>query len=232
VTARISAYVRPQSGGRKNRQPLTGEPFDAGALWRELPARIAAAFPGSGGRGRPSRPSARSVYRGVMVRESLRAGYPTAQLHLHRREDGRQLVAHLDRRGVPDRKALGRWEAAVQRLERAEELPTPAIPHDLRAFQAVTYAVRRYLAWNQTSARAHSWEAAAEVMSLRQDVDRAIAAATGQRRENASPDWIIETLEREAELRRLVAEQAEDERRDLSHRFRMPGSGCRPSPMI
>jgi hypothetical protein len=35
--------------------------------------------------------------------------------------------------------------------------------------------------------------------------DRAPPVAMGQRQENGTPDWIIKTIEREVELRRLAA---------------------------
>ena len=61
--------------GVEKQQPLDGTAHDPDALMAELPARIAAAFPASGGRGAPSRPLPLTIYRGVLER---RAGCPTA----------------------------------------------------------------------------------------------------------------------------------------------------------
>jgi hypothetical protein len=164
-----------------------------------------------------------------MAREALRAGCPTTMEF--RCDDGRVLVGNRDSRR--------RWEGAVRKLERAEGLPTPTIPHDRGAFQAVVYAVRRYEAWDATRALLwdHSpagawpdgtpasrnfWEVAAEVMSLRREIDAAIAAATEQRPD--TPLHEESMFERQAELSRLIREQAADDRRDKARRVPMPGS--------
>jgi hypothetical protein len=143
-----------QSGGRKMREPstagsavrllrsaaiarlfpqlpLTGEPHRLTflALRLQLPDRIAAAFPANGRRGRPSRPAAKSILRGVLARAGRRQGLSDTQI----------AVALSC-----DRKALRRAEAEIQRMERAEGVSTPCIRHDSRAFQTLWYARRRF----------------------------------------------------------------------------------------
>lgn len=94
----------------------------------QLPGRIAAAFPASGRRGRPSRPTPKSVMLGVIARAGRRDGW-----------SDKHIAAALSR----DPKALRRAEADVQRLERAEGVHTPNIPHDPKAFQALAYQRRQ-----------------------------------------------------------------------------------------
>lgn len=190
-----------ESGGRNNRQPLTGEPYDATLLLRELRERIAAALPASGGRGAPSRPHAQSVYRGVLAREALRAGYTPKRAFVF--PDGRVLMP-------VDASTRRRWERAVQALERAEGLPIPDIPHDASAFQRVEYATRR---WERWLAQEPSDDPAREFIERRVmqfDVAQAVAMATGSDFD-ANERETLDVHERFVELRHLEQEQTEQD---------------------
>lgn len=127
----LHTNAQRRSGGQKTLQPLDGSECDLTALATELDQRIATAFPADGRAGRPSRPSAESVRRGVLVRCSQRQGYTRSEV-----------IGQLATLGWPsDPKTYRRWEAAVRKLERAEGRTPPAF--DAHTAQTLAYARRR-----------------------------------------------------------------------------------------
>ena len=190
------------------KKPLTAEGYRDLDELREmrpgLEQRIAAALPASG-RGRPSRPTANAVWRGVLARCCRAEGLPDAVIAAE--------VALGDGRAKPYAiETLRKWERAVCALERAEGSSTPDLDRDPQALRRVREALAAY------GRRSEATE-----LGLRRDVEAALAAAGGR-----SPNPITAALaadgDRQAEIEQLAADQAAEAKRDQSRRFAMPGS--------
>jgi hypothetical protein len=192
------------------KKPLTAAGFrnldELRELRPELDQRIATAIPATG-RGRPRRPSGRTVWRGVFARCCRAEGWPDAVIAAETAlGDGRAKPYSIE--------TLRQWELDVQQLERAEGTPTPQRPRDPQALARVRYALAAY------GRRSDDPE---DELTLRCEVELALAAAGGP-----DPDALtiarMTAADRRVEIERLVAEQAAEAKRDRSRRFSMPGS--------
>jgi hypothetical protein len=207
MRAGISTNARAQTPPTK--RPLTAAAYrdldELRELRPELDQRIADAIPATG-RGRPARPSAHTVWRGVLSRCCRAEGWPDAVIAAE--------IAWGDSRAKPYTiETLRQWELDVRQVERAEGVVTQNIRRDPQALRRVREAL---LAYGRRGADPEQ-----EVLS-RREVEEALAASGG-----ADPHVVTvaraRAIERRDEIATLAAEQAAEARRDGSRRYPMPG---------
>ena len=164
----------------------------------ELGQRIADAIPATG-RGRPRRPTAHAVWHAVLVRCYRAEGWPDATIAAE--------IALAEGRAKPySIETLRQWELDVQQLERAEGVVTSDSPRDPQALARVRYALAAY---------GRRSDDPGEELALRREVELALADAGGPA-PNAIAAGIAAFYERQAELERLAAEQADHDRYRIS----------------